>query len=132
MFPRLLLAVVIAGIPATSLAQRTQKPPLHGQEWMAVTGINALGVAPAGATPDFFKSKGMDYPPAYGPLAAGKDRKQAIHAANDRSYRGDIAKELVASVRAQGDLFTEADLADWKVRIEEPVRTAYEDYGIGW
>ncbi len=35
-----------------------------------VKGINALGVAPTGATVDFFKSKGMRYPPEYGPLAA--------------------------------------------------------------
>src|SRR5262249_23446413 len=35
-----------------------------------VVGINALGVAPTGATPEFFKSKGMVYPPEYGPLAA--------------------------------------------------------------
>jgi gamma-glutamyltranspeptidase/glutathione hydrolase len=104
----------------------TQKPPLHGKHWMAVTGkplaatagamtfskggnaidaacamlaatctmwdvlswggetqaliynpktkkviaINALGVAPTGATADFFKNKGMKYPPEFGPLAA--------------------------------------------------------------
>ncbi len=35
-----------------------------------VIGLNALGVAPTGATPDFFHEKGMRYPPAYGPLAA--------------------------------------------------------------
>src|SRR5215472_11757782 len=35
-----------------------------------VIGINALGVAPTGATPEFFRSKGMPYPPEYGPLAA--------------------------------------------------------------
>src|SRR5512139_2013787 len=35
-----------------------------------VVGINALGVAPTGATPEFFKSRGMKYPPEYGPLAA--------------------------------------------------------------
>jgi len=35
-----------------------------------VVGINALGVAPTGATPAFFKAKGLKYPPAYGPLAA--------------------------------------------------------------
>src|SRR5512144_2753989 len=35
-----------------------------------VIGINALGVAPTGATPEFFKSKAMAYPPEYGPLAA--------------------------------------------------------------
>ncbi len=35
-----------------------------------VAGVNALGVAPTGATADFFRSKGMRYPPEYGPLAA--------------------------------------------------------------
>ncbi|MGB5036107.1 MAG: gamma-glutamyltransferase, partial [Blastocatellia bacterium] len=35
-----------------------------------VIGINALGVAPTGATADFYKSKGMKYPPEFGPLAA--------------------------------------------------------------
>ncbi|MDP9230562.1 MAG: gamma-glutamyltransferase [Bacteroidota bacterium] len=108
------------------MAQQTQKPPLHGKNWMAVTGkplaatagamifqqggnavdaacamlaatctmwdvlswggetqaliynpktgkiigINALGIAPTGATVGFFKNKGMNYPPEYGPLAA--------------------------------------------------------------
>ena len=109
-----------------NLPVTTQKPPLHGRHWMAVTGkplaatagamvfnkggnavdascamlaatctmwdvlswggetqaliynphtkqviaINALGVAPTGATVEFYKSKGMKYPPEYGPLAA--------------------------------------------------------------
>ncbi len=35
-----------------------------------VIGINALGMAPTGATPEFFKKNEMEYPPAYGPLAA--------------------------------------------------------------
>jgi gamma-glutamyltranspeptidase/glutathione hydrolase len=35
-----------------------------------VIGINALGVAPTGATPEFFRSRGMEYPPEFGPLAA--------------------------------------------------------------
>jgi len=35
-----------------------------------VIGINALGVAPTGATAEFYKSKGMRNPPEYGPLAA--------------------------------------------------------------
>src|ERR1044071_4549967 len=112
-------------VASTAAAQKTQKPPLHGAHWMAVTGkplaatagakiferggnavdaaaamiaatctmwdtlswggetqaliydphakkvigINALGVAPTGATAAFFKSKGMKYPPEYGPLA---------------------------------------------------------------
>jgi gamma-glutamyltranspeptidase/glutathione hydrolase len=278
----LLLAAVL---PLGATAQRTHKPPLHGQEWMAVTGkplgatagakiflqggnavdaacamlaatatmwdvlhwggetqalifdprakkvvgINALGVAPTGATPEFFRSKGMDYPPPYGPLAAvtpgtpgglmvmlaeygrlslaqvlepaitladgypieaqtanyierqrkelekwpdskrvmfpnpggkppeagqifrqpelaatlrklveaerqalaaGKDRKAAIQAAYDRFYKGDIAADLVDSVRAQGGLFTREDLATWSVRTEEPVKTAYKGIDV--
>jgi gamma-glutamyltranspeptidase/glutathione hydrolase len=35
-----------------------------------VIGINALGVAPTGATPDFFRERGMAYPPETGPLSA--------------------------------------------------------------
>jgi len=35
-----------------------------------IVGINALGVAPTGATAAFYKGKGMNYPPEYGPLAA--------------------------------------------------------------
>jgi gamma-glutamyltranspeptidase/glutathione hydrolase len=35
-----------------------------------VIGVNALGVAPTGATPEFYKSKGYEYPPEFGPLAA--------------------------------------------------------------
>ena len=35
-----------------------------------VIALNALGVAPTGATPEFYKSKGMQYPPEFGPLAA--------------------------------------------------------------
>ncbi len=58
-------------------------------------------------------------------LAAGRSRKQAIQAAYDRFYRGDIAKELVRSVREQGGLFTLEDLDRWKVHLEEPVTTEY-------
>src|ERR1700740_770204 len=110
---------------ASAFAQRTQKPPLHGRHWMAITGkplaatagamifqkggnavdaacamiaatstmwdtlswggetqaliynpntgkvigINALGVAPTGATPEFFHKQGMKFPPEFGPLA---------------------------------------------------------------
>ncbi len=118
-------AMGMATCVAPSMA-RTQKPPLHGRHWMAVTGkplaatagamifqkggnavdaacamiaatstmwdtlswggetqaliynpntgkvigINALGVAPTGATPEFFHQKGMKFPPEFGPLAA--------------------------------------------------------------
>ncbi|HVO45437.1 MAG TPA: gamma-glutamyltransferase family protein [Steroidobacteraceae bacterium] len=35
-----------------------------------VIGINALGVAPTGATPEFFHERNMKFPPEFGPLAA--------------------------------------------------------------
>ena len=110
----------------TPIPRRTQKPPLHAEHWLAITGkplsatagamifakggnavdaaaamlaagctmwdtlscggetqaliynphtkkvigINALGVAPTGATAEFYHSKGYKYPPEYGPLAA--------------------------------------------------------------
>ena len=272
---------------APVFAQRTQKPPLHGAHWMAVTGkplaatagamifqkggnavdaaaamiaatctmwdtlswggetqaliynphthrvvgINALGVAPTGATPEFYRSHGYKYPPEYGPLAAvtpgtpggvmlmiaefgklslkedlapaiemadgypierqaadtierdkarlkqwpysralflthagakreapeagemfhqtdlastlrklveaeqnvlkqGKSRKDAIYAAYDRFYKGDIARELVRSVQEQGGLFTMDDLAKWRPRVEEPVKTDYKGIDV--
>jgi len=120
----LFLLITISVIEGFS--QQTQKPPLHGKHWMAITGkplaatagsmifqkggnavdaacamlaatctmwdvlswggetqaliynpktkkviaINAMGIAPTGATPEFFKSKGYNFPPEYGPLAA--------------------------------------------------------------
>ncbi len=192
-----------------------------------VIGINALGMAPSGATVEYYKSKGHRYPPEYGPLAAvtpgtpgglmtmlaeygtmslaqvlapaiemaagypieaqtanlierhkaelkkwkysrpiflthpgaareapepgeifvqkdlvatlqklvdaeraaltaGKTRKEAIYAAYERFYKGDIAQEIVRGTREEGGLFTMADLANWKVRIEEPVSVSYK------
>jgi len=59
-------------------------------------------------------------------LADGKSREAAIMAAYDRFYRGDIAAEIVRGVREGGGLFTEADLANWEVHIEQPVSTTYK------
>jgi len=196
-----------------------------------VIGINALGVAPTGATPEFFMGKGMKYPPKFGPLAAvtpgtpgglltmlaeygtmslkqvlkpamemaagypmeaqaansiermkklikewpyskktflthlgeereapypgeifkqldllntlqkmvdaetealkkGKSRKEAIYAAYDRFYKGDIADDFVQGVQEQGGLITKKDLANWKVYIEEPEMTNYKGIDV--
>ncbi|NTS39572.1 gamma-glutamyltransferase [Flavisolibacter sp. BT320] len=123
---RFFTAFILSGLFLPAFSQQTQKPPLHGKHWMAITGkplaatagaaifqkggnavdaacamlaatctmwdvlswggetqaliynpktkkviaINAMGVAPTGATPEFFKSKGYNFPPEYGPLAA--------------------------------------------------------------
>ena len=200
---------------------------IYNPKTKKVIGINALGVAPTGATPEFFRQKGMQYPPEFGPLAAvtpgtpggllvmlaefgtlsladvlapaidmadgypieaqaadameaqkaeikkwsyskdvflphagqdreaphageifkqadlaamlrklvdaerqalkaGKSRKDAIYAAYDRFYRGDIAQEFVRGSRELGGLHTVEDLDKWKVHVEEPVMTDYK------
>lgn len=191
-----------------------------------VIGVNALGVAPTGATPEFYKSKGYEYPPEFGPLAAvtpgtpggilvmlaefgklkladvlapaiqladgypidaqtansiekwkdeirkwpsskrtflvhegeereaprageifrqpelastlrklveaesralasGANRRQAIMAAYDRFYNGDIAEAFARGSQAIGGLHTKEDLSNWRVYLEEPVSTSY-------
>ncbi|WP_157525077.1 gamma-glutamyltransferase family protein [Mucilaginibacter ginkgonis] len=192
-----------------------------------VIAINAMGVAPTGATVEFFKSKGYNFPPEYGPLAAttpgtpggliymlmnygsmslkqvlapamhmaagyaieaqsantmardhdmlatwpyskkvffthpgekretpepgeifvqkdllntltkmvdaetaalkkGKSRKEALMAAYDRFYKGDIAEEFVRGSKEQGGLITMQDLAKWKPIEEQPLSINYK------
>src|SRR5687768_12954799 len=43
---------------------------IYHPEQKKVIGINGLGVAPTGATPEYFKGKKLKYPPSEGPLAA--------------------------------------------------------------
>src|SRR5437667_7893739 len=43
---------------------------IYNPQTKKVIAVNALGVAPTGATPPFYRSKGMRFPPEYGPLAA--------------------------------------------------------------
>ena len=280
---KILYVLLILTITNTVVAQQTQKPPLHGKNWMAITGkplaatagakifdrggnavdaacamlaatctmwdvlswggetqaliynpntkqvlaINAMGVAPTGATPAFFKAKGYNFPPEFGPLAAttpgtpggicymlstygtmslkevlapamelaagypidaqtansiergkgrikewpyskkvllthlgqkreapeageifvqqdllntlqkmvdaeqaalkkGKSRKEAIQAAYDRFYTGDIADEFVRGVKEQGGLITKEDLANWKPVEEATTHVNYK------
>lgn len=40
-------------------------------------------------------------------LKKGKSRKEAIYAAYDRFYKGDIAKEIARGTQEQGGLITE-------------------------
>jgi gamma-glutamyltranspeptidase/glutathione hydrolase len=58
-------------------------------------------------------------------LASGRNRKEAIYAAYERFYRGDIAQEIARGTKEEGGLITAQDLANWKVRLEEPVKTTY-------
>ncbi|MDP3909985.1 MAG: gamma-glutamyltransferase [Gemmatimonadales bacterium] len=58
-------------------------------------------------------------------LRRGRSRREAIMAAFDRFYKGDIAREYVRGLREEGGLVTLEDLATWRVKIEEPVMTTY-------
>ena len=204
---------------------------IYNPKTKKVIGINALGVAPTGATSEFYKKKNLNYPPEFGPLSAvtpgtpgglmvmlaeygsmslaevlkpsmemaegypieaqaanaieedkkrikewpyskkvflvhqgekreapnageifkqpdllatlqklvdaettalkdGKSRKNAIYAAYDRFYKGDIAKEFVRGTQEQGGLITMDDLGNWQVYIEEPVTTNYKGIDV--
>src|SRR4029078_5475235 len=63
-------------------------------------------------------------------LKAGKSRKEALQAAYDRFYRGDIGAEFVRGAREQGGQITESDLANWRVKLEEPRRTTYRGIDV--
>lgn len=63
-------------------------------------------------------------------LSRGASRSEAIYAANERFYRGDIARELVRGAREEGALITLEDMARWRVYQEEPVRTTYKGFDV--
>src|SRR5207249_3699481 len=63
-------------------------------------------------------------------LASGKNRKEAIVAAFDRFYKGDIAQEIARSTQEQGGLITAQDLAVWRPKFEEPVKTTYKGIDV--
>jgi gamma-glutamyltranspeptidase/glutathione hydrolase len=63
-------------------------------------------------------------------LKKGKNRKEAIYAAYDRFYKGDIAKEFARSCQEQGGLITQEDLAKWKVMTEEPLKVNYKGIDV--
>ncbi|MBI2836761.1 MAG: gamma-glutamyltransferase family protein [Acidobacteria bacterium] len=59
-----------------------------------------------------------------------KDRLKAIEAGRNAFYRGEIARRLIAAARDAGGIMTEADLAGFRGRVEEPVHTMYRGYSI--
>src|SRR6185436_6684357 len=63
-------------------------------------------------------------------LAGGASREQAIQAGRDAFYKGPIAREMTAAVRAAGGVMTEDDLAGYHGKIEEPASAPYRDYTV--
>src|SRR5688572_2264807 len=63
-------------------------------------------------------------------LAKKATRSQAIKAAFDRFYKGDIAQEFDRFFKANGGLLTAADLAAYQPQWTEPLRTTYRGYDV--
>lgn len=63
-------------------------------------------------------------------LKQNKSRKEAIYAAYDRFYKGDIAREFVRGCQEQGGLISMEDLARWKPLEEEPLHVNYKGIDV--
>jgi gamma-glutamyltranspeptidase/glutathione hydrolase len=63
-------------------------------------------------------------------LKQGKSRKEAIWAAYDRFYKGDIADEFVRGVQEQGGLITKEDLKNWRPTEEAPSMVNYKGIDV--
>jgi gamma-glutamyltranspeptidase/glutathione hydrolase len=59
-----------------------------------------------------------------------KGRHEALKAARDRFYKGDIAKDLAAFSETNGGLFRYEDFADYTAEVETPVSIDYRGYQI--
>ena len=63
-------------------------------------------------------------------LAKKATRSQAIKAAFDRFYKGDIAQEFERFFKENSGLLTAADLAAYEPQWTEPLRTTYRGYDV--
>ncbi len=78
-----------------------------------VIALDALGVAPTGATPDFFHGKQLRYPPEYGPLAAVTPGTPGGLMAMEAEYgRLHLADVLAPAIAMADGYAVEAQLAD--------------------
>ena len=61
---------------------------------------------------------------------AHRGREVGIVAARDRFYKGDIAREMVGFLQANGSLFEYDDFAEFYAKIEEPTEVDYRGYTV--
>jgi gamma-glutamyltranspeptidase / glutathione hydrolase len=59
-----------------------------------------------------------------------KGRHEALKAARDRFYQGDIARDLAAFSEANGGLFRYDDFAGYSAEVETPVSVDYRGYRV--
>jgi gamma-glutamyltranspeptidase/glutathione hydrolase len=63
-------------------------------------------------------------------LEAGQSRSEALQAAFDLFYRGEIAQEMVRFYEENGGLFTAEDLARYQPILTEPIHTQYRGHDV--
>lgn len=61
---------------------------------------------------------------------ASRGRREALRAARDRFYKGDIAREMARFSEENGGLFRYEDFASYSAKIEEPVCVDYRGYTV--
>src|SRR2546426_2577204 len=61
---------------------------------------------------------------------AAKGRHEALKAARDRFYKGDIAREMARFSEENGGLFRYDDFAAYTAKVETPVSTEYRGYRV--
>src|SRR5215510_9407186 len=61
---------------------------------------------------------------------AGKGRHEALKAARDRFYKGDIARAMAKFSEEQGGLFRYEDFASYTDKVETPVSVDYRGYRV--
>ena len=61
---------------------------------------------------------------------AAKGRSEALRAARDRFYKGDIARELARFSEENGGLFRYDDFATYSAKVEDPVQIGYRGYQV--
>ncbi|MGQ0736242.1 MAG: gamma-glutamyltransferase [Acidobacteriota bacterium] len=62
--------------------------------------------------------------------AAGKGRREALRAARDRFYKGDIAKTMAEFSEKNGGLYRYEDFAGYTAKVETPVSANYRGYEV--
>src|SRR6266513_3114144 len=60
----------------------------------------------------------------------GKGRHEALKAARDRFYKGDIAREMAKFSEENGGLFRYQDFVNYTAKVEDPVSIDYRGYQI--